>query len=248
LLIWGGAAIGATLVNPYLLRAWLFPIELMRRIDGSNGAYLAIGEFRPPFSGYFPTFALGSYQVMIFALLALAAIAGMARRRRPARHVGRRLRRRGAVRRRARLPFAAGRSRGCRFWRDATSASSPSASCLSWARPWASCSHGGREVSSNARTRRGISRSRVRLRSRAQAATNGWYARTGETHEFGLGVFKSNFQTRATQFFREQKLPGPTYNDMTTGGYLTWDDPSGKGVYIDGRLEVYDTPFFPGPT
>jgi hypothetical protein len=31
---------------------------------------------------------------------------------------------------------------------------------------------------------------------------------------------------------------------MTTGGYLTWDDPSGKGVYIDGRLEVYDTPFF----
>ena len=67
---------------------------------------------------------------------------------------------------------------------------------------------------------------------------------TGETHEFGLGVFESNFQTRATQFFREQKLPGPMYNDLTSGGYLTWDDPSGKGVYIDGRLEVYDTPFF----
>jgi hypothetical protein len=74
--IWGGAAIGATLANPYLLRAWLFPLELMRRIDGSNGAYLAIGEFRPPFSGSFPTFALGSYQVMIFTLLGLAVLAG----------------------------------------------------------------------------------------------------------------------------------------------------------------------------
>ena len=31
---------------------------------------------------------------------------------------------------------------------------------------------------------------------------------------------------------------------MNSGGYLTWDDPSGKGVYFDGRLEVYDTPFF----
>ena len=51
---------------------------------------------------------------------------------------------------------------------------------------------------------------------------------TGETHEFGLGVFECNFPTRATQFFREQKLPGPYYNDMNSGGYLTWDDPSGK--------------------
>ena len=76
------------------------------------------------------------------------------------------------------------------------------------------------------------------------AASNRWYAMTGETHEFGLGVFTSNFQPRATQFFREQKLPGPTYNDLAAGGYLTWDDPSGKGVYVDGRLEVYDTRFF----
>jgi tetratricopeptide (TPR) repeat protein len=34
------------------------------------------------------------------------------------------------------------------------------------------------------------------------------------------------------------------YNDETAGGYLTWDEPTGKGVYFDGRLEVYDTPFF----
>jgi hypothetical protein len=30
---------------------------------------------------------------------------------------------------------------------------------------------------------------------------------------------------------------------MAAGGYLTWDDPIGEGVFIDGRLEVYDTAF-----
>jgi hypothetical protein len=75
-------------------------------------------------------------------------------------------------------------------------------------------------------------------------ATNHWYALTGETHETGLGMFESNFHQRATAFFREQKLPGPAFNDLTAGGYLTFDEPTGKGVYVDGRLEVYDTPFF----
>jgi hypothetical protein len=73
--------------------------------------------------------------------------------------------------------------------------------------------------------------------------TNGWYARTAETHEFGTGVFEVNFPLRAVDFFRKHELPGPTYCDLTAGGYLAWDDPSGKGVYVDGRLEVYDTPF-----
>ena len=30
---------------------------------------------------------------------------------------------------------------------------------------------------------------------------------------------------------------------MASGGYLSWDDPIGDGVFVDGRLEVYDTPF-----
>ena len=31
--------------------------------------------------------------------------------------------------------------------------------------------------------------------------------------------------------------------DSRVRGYLTWDDPIGEGVFIDGRLEVYDTAF-----
>jgi hypothetical protein len=240
--IWGGAAIGATLANPYLLRAWLFPLELMRRIDGSNGAYLAIGEFRPPFSGYFPTFALGSYQVMIFTLLGLAVLAGWltASGPRDTPDPATEVEARFDV---APLAFAAAlawlsilarRNIGIFAIGVLPFLGSTLAIVLAH-RP---------KASSNAVRVAGFSVLASAVVIGAQAATNGWYARTGETHEFGLGVFKSNFQTRATQFFREQKLPGPTYNDMTTGGYLTWDDPSGKGVYIDGRLEVYDTPFF----
>jgi hypothetical protein len=214
----------------------------MRRIDGSNGAYLAIGEFRPPFSGYFPTFALSSYQVMIFTLAGLAVLAGWlsASGRRDAPGRSEDVEERFDV---APLAFAA---------------------ALAWLSILARRNIGifaigivpflGSTLGIALAHRPKLSSNAARVASLlvlasgfvigAQAATNGWYARTGETHEFGLGVFKSNFQPRATQFFREQKLPGPTYNDMTTGGYLTWDDPSGKGVYIDGRLEVYDTPFF----
>jgi hypothetical protein len=43
---------------------------------------------------------------------------------------------------------------------------------------------------------------------------------------------------------KAQGLPGPLYNGLDSGGYLTWAEPIPGGVYIDGRLEVYDTDFF----
>jgi tetratricopeptide (TPR) repeat protein len=39
-------------------------------------------------------------------------------------------------------------------------------------------------------------------------------------------------------------LPSPLYNDLSAGGYLTWSEPVEGGVFIDGRLEVYDAAFF----
>jgi len=51
LLRWGAAAVGATLVNPYFVRALFLPLELMTRINGSSTVYSVIGEFRRPFSG-----------------------------------------------------------------------------------------------------------------------------------------------------------------------------------------------------
>jgi hypothetical protein len=246
LLVWGGAAAGATIVNPYLLRGLFFPIELITRINGSNVVYSSIGEFRRPFSGYFQTFAIGSYQAFLFALVGLAVVAGLLRAgaSRPAR---------GVVAAGDAERFDVG---ACAF-----------AAALAWLSLLARRNIGIFAVGAVpfmgacmgivlARTPKAWRTPGPILRAAAAvvlasafavgslAASNRWYAMTGETHEFGLGIFTSNFQPRATQFFREQKLPGPTYNDLTAGGYLTWDEPSGSGVYVDGRLEVYDTPFF----
>ena len=45
------------------------------------------------------------------------------------------------------------------------------------------------------------------------------------------------------RFVKEQKLPGPLFNDFTNGGYFTWAEPIPGGVYVDGRGEVYGAGF-----
>ena len=251
LFVWGGVALVATLVNPYFVRGVLFPFELMSRIDGSSNVYGSIGEFRPPFSGYFVTFAMLSYQIFVYTAAGLAVLAGMIRMfgqpepERPAPPVE-------AVAARGRFDIAMLAFALALGWLSLLArrnvgvfavgavpfvASALSIVLVSAARMWG-----------------GSTRMVERIATVALVATmavigvfvvsNRWYATTGETHEFGFGILESNFQPRATAFFRELGLPSPMYNDMTAGGYLTWDDPTGKGVYVDGRLEVYDTPFF----
>jgi hypothetical protein len=77
-------------------------------------------------------------------------------------------------------------------------------------------------------------------------ASNDFYRRNDELHEFGLGMIPMYFPIRAAAFIKEQRLPGPLFNDFTTGGYLSWAQPIAGGVYIDGRTEVYDVSFL-GP-
>jgi len=244
LFTWGPAAIACTLVNPYFFKAWVFPFELMSRIDGSNGVYQVIGEFRPPFSGYFPTFAISSYQAMFFFTVAVAVAAGAVRAfGNPRNHDAARD---GAfdvgafvfTAALAYLSLLARRNIGV----FAIGVAPFVAQCIKIL------------VSKSPAAWRGADGIVMRVLALLTpvalvglmvfVTSNAWYARMGDTHEFGLGTFNANFPVRAVEFFRTQGLPGPTYNDMTAGGYLTWDDPSGKGVYIDGRLEVYDTPFF----
>lgn len=243
LLLWGVIAALGTLANPYFADAWVFPFELMSRIDGSSGVYQVIGEFRPPFSGYFPTFAIGSYQMMIFAGAAVTAGAAMVRafgrgQHDPARD--------GAFDVGA-LVFTAALA-----WLSLLARRNVGVFAIGAAPFLAQCAKVlASQLPSTWRSADGVVIRAITAAVPAAlvalmvfVASNAWYARMGETHEFGLGVFNANFPLRAVEFFRDEGLPGPTYNDMTAGGYLTWDDPSGSGVYIDGRLEVYDTDFF----
>ena len=74
-------------------------------------------------------------------------------------------------------------------------------------------------------------------------ASNGYYRWNDELHEFGLGTFAHCFPDRAAEFIKEQKLPGPLFNDFTNGGYFSWAQPVEGGVYVDGRGEVYGATF-----
>ena len=94
------------------------------------------------------------------------------------------------------------------------------------------------------RTRAGIEKNAVWFAPVVMAASvglalwvisNRYYQADERSHEFGLGVFEANYPRDAVAFAREMKLPGPMYNDLSMGGYLTWDHPTGEGVFIDGR-------------
>ena len=73
--------------------------------------------------------------------------------------------------------------------------------------------------------------------------TNSYYRWDGTIREFGIGTLEANFPIRAAAFSRKVGLPPRLYNDLAAGGYLTWEPPVEGGVFVDGRLEVYDADF-----
>lgn len=245
LLVWGGAAVAVTLVTPFTWRGLLYPFQLMAMIDGSSPIYQSIGEFRSPFAGSFQTFAIRSYQAFLVSAAALAAIAGGLR-------AFARPRARGESDTRARFDVGALAFAAALAWQSLLARRNLGVFGVGAAPFVGACT--GIVLARLPRTWTAPERWPARIVGASVLAacaavfslvvTNRWYAMTGETHESGLGVLEANFQPRATAFFREQKLPGPLYNDLTAGGYLTFDDPSGQGVYVDGRLQVFDAEFF----
>lgn len=245
LLRWGGSAVLATLLNPFGIQAWLLPLELFTRIDGSaREVFQVIGEFRPPWSGYFPTFSIGAYQAYFVMACAVVALAGILRAFPGRKDLQTEERGRfdlGAV-----AVFVA----------------------LAWLSLLARRNVGVFAIGSLpvvAASLRVVADRSPQLLKRGFAAagtglnfiipvtfialswlvvSNDWYASRNEQHEFGWGVFEENFPIYASDFFKTHNLPGPVYNDMTAGGYLTWAQLSDHGVYVDGRLEVYDPEFF----
>jgi hypothetical protein len=75
-------------------------------------------------------------------------------------------------------------------------------------------------------------------------ASNGFYRWDQDIQECGTGILDVSFPIRAAAFAKQMRLPPRLYNDMNSGGYLSWAHPVEGGVYIDGRLEVYDAAFF----
>lgn len=248
LLTFGGLALFAALLNPYFHRGALFPLELLSRITGT-GVFQSIGEFRPPFSGYFATWSLGVFQAYFFAAFALLPVAAVLGLRRP-RVVASSTAAEGAE-----PGFDVGAALlFCALAYLATLARRNTGLFAIGVTPivasWIALVANRLALERRLRVGRAAELASVGAFAVLCAALalfvarNEYYRASGVSKEFGLGVFESNFPIRAAEFAEQTKLPGKLYNDLTAGGYLTWKSGVPGGVFIDGRLEVYDTEFF----
>jgi len=226
-------------LNPYLARGVLFPLELLTRIDGSNSVYQSIGEFRAPWSGYFETLPISSYQVLSVVSVVVVATAVVVRWVHRCKLTARFAP--GALALFVSLLYVSTLARRniALFALGATPTVAMALNILREAVP---------------PRRRAFARQLepafatvlivAGVVFAGWVATNRYYRWNGSTHAFGLGVYETNFPIHAARFAEEARLPPRLYNDLSAGGYLTWARPVSGGVFIDGRLEVYDTEFF----
>jgi tetratricopeptide (TPR) repeat protein len=228
--IYGGAALACVLINPYGITGALFPLKLLSRIDGSDRVFQAVGEFASPFAADAGGIAVVVFKIMLGLGLILAVWAMLMRRRQF--DWG------GLILFAGLAALASGARRNIAIF--AIGAAPFIAGCLQTvlaARPkWQRVAERRASVAAMAAIVAAVALG-------AAVVTGAFYRFEDAPKEFGAGVAEGTFPQRAAAFARAAKLPGKLYNDLASGGYLTWDDPIGDGVFIDGRLEVYDTAF-----
>lgn len=71
--------------------------------------------------------------------------------------------------------------------------------------------------------------------------SNRFYLRMRTPVRWGFGVNELIYPQRACDFIERNGISGPIFNDLGSGGYLIWRFYPIRKVFIDGRLEVYDT-------
>jgi len=241
LMIWGGTALASVVMNPFGVEGALFPLKLVSRINGSNPVFQTIGEFASPFAARATGVSLVFYKIVLAlgcATAILTLIVGWRRPRGQAAGQDARFDWGGlifflglavlsAVARRNVAIFAIGTAPFVGRWLSVVLTSGP----------------GRRRLSLRLAPLMAGTAAIGAVLAGAAAVTGALYKVDNTPEEFGAGVIEGTFPVRAAAFARAAALPPKLYNDMSSGGYLSWDDPLGGGVFIDGRLEVYDTPF-----
>jgi hypothetical protein len=223
------AALASVIVNPYGLTGVLFPWKLVSRINGSNPVFRTIGEFGSPFAEG----ATGTSVLFYKIVLGVGCVAGVA------------------------ALLATLRSKTRNFdWGGALFFAGLAAVSIAARRNIALFALGSAPFIAHcigtlvARARSGrwvpivsAATAVAAVLLAAAVATGAFYRYDNQPQEFGAGVIEGTFPIRAAAFARAAALPRAMYNDMGAGGYLAWDDPIGDGVFVDGRLEVYDADF-----
>jgi hypothetical protein len=234
LAIWGAASIAALIVNPFGLDGVLLPTKLFALIEKANPAFQAIAEFRSPFAPDAVGLGTATYKILLIIgiVSVIAAFVLDARARRAAL---------GGIAFFSGLALLSvlARRNTALFALGASPLIAQSLATIMSRLP----ANVGAALRKRAPLLAGVVVG-VSLFLGTSVVTGAFYRWDHQPREFGGGVLEGSFPIRASAFAREAKLPPKLYNDVAAGGYLAWDDPIGDGVFIDGRLEVYDTQFF----
>ncbi len=227
-------ALASVILNPYGLTGVLFPVKLVSRINGSNPVFRTIGEFGSPFAEG----AVGVSVLFYKIVLGIGCVAGVA-----ALFVSLRSRARtfdwgGAILFAGLAIVSIAARRNIALF--AIGSAPFIAYCIGVVR---AIGLGGRPRSARWLPVASAATAVAAVLLAAAVATGAFYRYDNQPQEFGPGVIEGTFPIRAAAFARAAALPRAMYNDMGAGGYLAWDDPIGDGVFVDGRLEVYDADF-----
>lgn len=69
-----------------------------------------------------------------------------------------------------------------------------------------------------------------------------WQFVSAHGGNFGIGLAPG--VQKASEFFKEEKISGPIFNNYDIGGYLVWNLFPQEKVFVDNRPEVYPDSFF----
>jgi len=242
LVIWGVASLAAVIVNPFGLDGVLLPAKLFTLIAKASPAFQAIGEFRSPFAADALGLGVATYKILLtFGVVSILVAFVLDLRKRGGAGVPALRADLGGI------AFVAGLAVLSVVARRNTALFALGGSPLIARSVATIVSRFPERVHAALRKTAPLGAAAVAciaLLLGTSVVTGAFYLWDHQPREFGAGVIEGSFPIRAAAFAREAKLPSKLYNDVAAGGYLTWDDPIGDGVFIDGRLEVYDTQFF----
>ncbi len=250
LMLWGGASVAATLLNPYFLRGVFFPLTLLTRLSKENVFGQTISEFVSPWQWGLPL----PWSTLAYYLLAALTLLGLllTRRQRHPREfllaaaffiLSAQLIRNIPLFVIVSLPILAGclNDLAQRFtnWQRRRPKGAPKRGAA-WLDRWRGFPRSGRPGNLLVPLAGLILLVSVGLIPRV--LTNAYYIDARRPNRFGFEFSAENLPVKAAAFIRERGLTGRIFNDLIDGGYLIWLIP--QPVFIDGRLEVMGEEFY----
>jgi tetratricopeptide (TPR) repeat protein len=221
-ILWACLSLAVCLVNPYGIRGFLFPLELLTRFDPQNVYNQHIREFMPFFAQ--PRFVIRDYLFLIM-LLATPVLMVITRR-------SQKLHEWVLVALFGFLALGSVRNIPLFFLAAFPILSHSIPDHAQW----------DGKLAGRGKIAFYYLMIILPIALTFRVLTGSWYPENNSFNKAGLGINSSQQPARATEFLLENKLDGRILNSVGYGGWLSWTLP--QPVFIDGRLEVMQEPLY----